>query len=150
MKCLEKAIDDPSRRERCDLWRHAWSTIGDNSRLSPTDHTVPYGTGFWIAHSRHEMPGYPHLVLPGQTHLRPYVYAYGQLPDRRPILIPTKATLFTGQDTKPHIKKDPAADRLPDSSTISCVSVCLRDERSFAAIWCRIRTRLDHDSCRSD
>ena len=34
MKCLEKAIHDPSRRERCDLWRHAWTAIGDNSPLT--------------------------------------------------------------------------------------------------------------------
>ena len=26
-----------------------------------------------MAHSRHSMPGYHHLVPPGQTHLRPYV-----------------------------------------------------------------------------
>jgi hypothetical protein len=51
---------------RCDLWRHALVTIRDNNPRSPTDHTVPYGTGFCMAHSRHFMPGYHHLVPPGQ------------------------------------------------------------------------------------
>jgi len=65
MKCLVKGRRDPSRRERCDLWRQALSTNRDHSPLSPTDYTVPYGTGFWMAHSRHSMPGYHHRVPPG-------------------------------------------------------------------------------------
>jgi len=68
MKCLVKGRHDPSRRARCDLWRHALSTIRNDSCLSPTDHTVPYGTGFWITRSRHSMPGYHHLVPPGQRY----------------------------------------------------------------------------------
>jgi hypothetical protein len=71
MKCLVKGRHGPSRSERCDVWRHGLSTIRDDSPFSPTDHTVPYGTGLWMAHSRHSMPGYHHLVPPGQIHLRP-------------------------------------------------------------------------------
>src|SRR5260370_23844926 len=36
----------------------------------------------WIPGNK--LPGYHHLVPPGQTHLRPYVDAYGQLPDPCP------------------------------------------------------------------
>ena len=66
MKCLVKGRHDPSRRERYDPWRHALFTSATIAPLA-TDHTVPYGTGFWVAHSRHFMPGYHHLVPPGQT-----------------------------------------------------------------------------------
>jgi hypothetical protein len=45
MQCLVMGRHDPSRRERCDLRRHAWSTIGDNSLLSPTDHIRRGGDG---------------------------------------------------------------------------------------------------------
>jgi hypothetical protein len=37
---------------------------------SPTAHTLPCGTGFWMEHSRHFMPGYHRLVPSGQKPTR--------------------------------------------------------------------------------
>jgi hypothetical protein len=54
------------RRGGCDLRRHAAFGSSLPKTLSPTDHTVPYGTGFRVAGSRHFMPGYLHSVPPGQ------------------------------------------------------------------------------------
>jgi hypothetical protein len=45
MKCLVKHGHDPSRRERCDLRRHAAFGSSLPKTLSLTDQTVPYGTG---------------------------------------------------------------------------------------------------------
>jgi hypothetical protein len=46
MKCLVKHGHDPSRRERCDLRRHAAFGSSLPKTLSLTDQTVPDGTGF--------------------------------------------------------------------------------------------------------
>ena len=100
MKCLVKGRHDPSRRKRCDLRRHSLSTMPDNSPSYQPIIPYPTGRGFWMSHSRHSMPGYPHLVPSGQIHLTPYVDAHGQLPDRRPILTDGESTLSMGQDTK--------------------------------------------------
>jgi hypothetical protein len=42
------------------------STFQDNRTPSPTNHTVPYGTISRCDVSRHFMPGYRHVVPPGQ------------------------------------------------------------------------------------
>ena len=42
------------------------STFQDNRTPSPTNHTVPYGTISQCDVSRHFMPGYHHVVPPGQ------------------------------------------------------------------------------------
>jgi hypothetical protein len=81
MKCLVKGRYDPSRRERFDLRSQALSNLRDDSPSSETNHTVPYGTGFWMAYSRHSMPGYHHLVPSGQIHLPPYFDADRRLTD---------------------------------------------------------------------
>ena len=65
------AITVPSRRERCDLWRRrkccgADTSFAQGCGLRARGQTVPYGTDSWVRPSRHFVPGYHHVVPPGQ------------------------------------------------------------------------------------
>jgi hypothetical protein len=56
MKCLVKGRHDPSRKERCDLWRQALFTIRDNSPSRQP--IIPYPAG---RASGWHIPGIPCL-----------------------------------------------------------------------------------------
>ena len=47
-------------------WRGRPVILESGQGLGVTDHTVPYGRDHIRVFSRHFMPGYHHVVLPGQ------------------------------------------------------------------------------------
>jgi|SRR5260370_15186231 len=60
-------IKNPSRKERCDPYARLISRPDRSTPIGP-NHTVPSGTGpvfAWIPGNK--LPGYDHMVPPGQT-----------------------------------------------------------------------------------
>jgi hypothetical protein len=60
------ANENPSRRVRYDRLVRALNSLGHWRKPSATNHAVPYGTDHVCPFPRHFMPGYHHLVPPGQ------------------------------------------------------------------------------------
>jgi hypothetical protein len=60
---------NPSRRVQCDRLTPVSDCLGPRINSGAANHTVPCGTDHIRVSARHFMPGYDHLVPPGQTFL---------------------------------------------------------------------------------
>src|SRR6202050_922449 len=96
MKCLAKGRHDPSPPRRMGFVAPRFVHIRDHNPLLPTDHTVPYGTGFWVGTFQAFHAWLPSVSLDG-TKSRRVIFGRRRLAGPpRLRFYPSQADIFDG------------------------------------------------------